>query len=138
MFKCQRCGECCKTLPIDIGYGDITRWNKEGRKDILRRVSFIDNYPETGYGGFYFEETLLKKDRVKSPCPFFGESGCGIYETRPMACRYYPDNHKNGCSNFGPAREWKREIIDKKQKRDLQKALNHFDMMMTILKVARK
>jgi len=138
MFKCQRCGECCKTLPIDIGYGDITRWNKEGRKDILRRVSFIDNYPETGYGGFYFEETLLKKDRVKSPCPFFGESGCGIYETRPMVCKDYPGSHENAPCFDAPLRKWNREIINRRQKENFQKALDHFDMMMTILRFARK
>ena len=125
IIECKRCGKCCKELPIDIGHSDITRWNKENRQDILKQVSFLNNFPSKGYGGFYIEKTLLKKDREKKPCPFYIKAECSIYSTRPMVCKDY------SCT--GDKKEF--EVT---QGLEFRKVLNHFNMMMAILKRARR
>ena len=28
-FRCERCGECCRTLPISLGWDDIERLYKD-------------------------------------------------------------------------------------------------------------
>ncbi|MCP4898238.1 MAG: YkgJ family cysteine cluster protein [bacterium] len=33
---------------------------------------------------------LKMKDEEKRECPFLGDAGCSVYETRPWACRMYP------------------------------------------------
>ena len=124
IIECKRCGRCCKELPIDIGHSDITRWNRERRTDILKEVSFLNNFPSKGYGGFYIEKTLLKSDREKKPCPFYIKSECSIYSTRPMVCKDY------SC-------EGDRKEFETSQGLELRKVLDHFDMMMVILKRAR-
>jgi Uma2 family endonuclease len=38
-----------------------------------------------------FEKELPKeKEDEEKTCPFLGDSGCSIYEDRPLTCRYYP------------------------------------------------
>lgn len=97
-FKCHRCGWCCKHKRINITYSDIKRWEKEGRWDILKEVSFVDysKHPNPDIRkttGFYFAKTC--KPTSEHPCPFLsmndGLATCTIYETRPLVCRNNPE-----------------------------------------------
>lgn len=89
-FKCQICGKCCKEIVINIAYSDITRWLAQKRYDILYQISWIDNYPKEGTGGFYIRETALAPKRS---CPFLVDNKCNIYDTRPRACADFPHGH---------------------------------------------
>lgn len=62
---------------IGISACDTSRWEREGRTDILSQVSEYSGWITPG------------------PCPFLvatedGRRVCGIYETRPETCREYP------------------------------------------------
>lgn len=62
---------------LGISAGDTSRWEREGRTDILAQVGPYSSWRNPG------------------PCPFLvaaddGRRVCGIYETRPETCREYP------------------------------------------------
>lgn len=90
-FNCKRCGWCCENKVINIAASDLMRWKKEGRKDILKEISWIHNYPRDNTGGFYIAQTAFNP---KQACPFLkyddNLSSCFIYQTRPRCCRNFP------------------------------------------------
>ena len=104
-FKCKRCGNCCITKPVNICYSDIMRWKEEDRKDILKKVTWIQNYPREKVGGFYIKDTAIVDIRK---CPFMKsfdwkeEKVCTIYKTRPLACKDFPMGSKkiDDCPGF--------------------------------------
>ncbi len=59
--NCEKCSACCTALRIDFKPGYSTR-------------------TDTG-------EDISKKSGV--PCRFLNETGCGIYEVRPLLCRQF-------------------------------------------------
>jgi len=76
-FECKRCGTCCENIKyVEITTNDIKRWKSEGRNDIISEINGNKFLPTQGR------------------CPFLehtnGLAVCGIYETRPEACRIYP------------------------------------------------
>jgi len=100
-FTCQMCGNCCREVTINVCASDIRRWLHEKRSDILLHISFIDNYPFKGTGGFYVAATTFAP---KQPCPFLGEDSlCGIHDTKPRACSDFPYGH----DVWGPCPAWK-------------------------------
>lgn len=134
-MKCQQCALCCETYPIDVAYSDVVRWRFSARRDILQEVSFINNYPEKGYAGFYVEKTL---HNPKIPCPFLQDSLCSIYDTRPLVCKDFPLSHdKTSCPSFEGVDELRRVKINDKQLGDMKKALDNYNDMMAILLWAR-
>jgi Fe-S-cluster containining protein len=89
-FKCQRCGNCCKNISINIAWSDFLRWSKEKRFDILSKITYV----KTGEGewdGFYINKTIVKPT---ADCPFLtkenGLAKCSIEDTKPRACRDAP------------------------------------------------
>lgn len=89
-WHCQRCGRCCKTKKINITYSDVTRWENEGRFDILSEVNLVQFKKDVAFTGFYFGKSALGNG-----CPFLIFDGvktsCRIYETRPKCCRNQPE-----------------------------------------------
>ena len=87
-FKCQQCGNCCKTININVGYSDILRWAKEQRYDILSKITYVES-DENGRSDFYIRDTVTVKD-----CPFLGWKGglsfCTIHDTKPLGCKDAP------------------------------------------------
>ena len=72
-FKCERCAECCRTLPISLDWGDIERLYKlEGEK-------FLDKLNDN-----------VIENCLKTPCPYLREKECLIYDKRPVVCRVFP------------------------------------------------
>ena len=43
------------------------------------------------------DKSLESQLMVRSPCPFLEESGCSVYEARPMACRIYLSSSEKAC-----------------------------------------
>lgn len=84
--RCACCGACCKAFGghLQASRHDIERWQKEGRDDLLARVSsvgFLWINPETGA----LEESCPYLERVDTDSAY-----CGINETKPAICRDYP------------------------------------------------
>ncbi|RLG31917.1 hypothetical protein DRN80_06860 [Methanosarcinales archaeon] len=72
-FKCERCGECCRTLPISLGWDDIERLYKDEGETFLDKLD--DNAIE---------------NCLKTPCPYLECNECVIYDKRPLVCRVFP------------------------------------------------
>lgn len=77
---------------LSASKADVARWRKQGRDDLLARVSsygWIWMNPETG--------------RVEDRCPFLVRTGpetaaCSIQDVKPDMCRDYPTlAHGNRC-----------------------------------------
>lgn len=137
-MECRRCGTCCKEPIIEVCYGDIIRWKEENRKDVLQEISFLDNYPERGYGGFYIEKSVRKP---KQPCPFYIDNLCSIYGTRPMACRDYPysqSKEKSLCVNISPVDKFFRDMLKKRQQKAFNKSIARYPELMAILVESRR
>lgn len=133
------CGKCCKELPIEVFASDIRRWLFEKRYDILEQVSFLDNYPSLGTGGFYVIETVKAPKR---PCPFLNQDGlCSIHNTKPRICRDYPLGYTGWKScpymNKSDVTERKARRLRKKQIRDLKDTLMNKTFLLKQLIEAR-
>ena len=81
--------QCCKDAHIMLTPCDIIRMKQRLG---LSSDEFLQIYTTLGH----IEKTDLPipvmkmlEDEEKT-CPFLDESGCGIYEDRPLTCRYYP------------------------------------------------
>lgn len=135
-FKCQRCGWCCQNVVINITYSDIVRWLSEDRKGILQEISFIDNYPRKGTGGFYIAKTAFNP---KQSCPFLEMNNrvatCKIHSTKPKACQDYPlSSH---CPNFNETPP-NLEQIKRGQIKDFKMAFNNRRILLNALIEARR
>ena len=84
-IDCTACGNCCRTLIINVSPGDVERCCS-----ILgaNEVAFRDRYIETSLQGAEFVNAL--------PCHFFEANKCTIYEARFTDCREFPHLHKDG------------------------------------------
>lgn len=141
-FECNQCGRCCKEITINISQSDILRWKEENRKDILREVSWLNNYPRKNTGGFYIIKTTYNP---KQSCPFYKGDICSIHDIKPKACRDYPFSQSQGevfseCFMFGLDGKFplKRKKIKKSQYKDFKKAFDNQGRLMPILIEARR
>lgn len=83
-IDCLDCANCCKTTSPIFYQTDIERAAKELR---IRPGDFIEKYLRVDED----EDFVL----ISSPCPFLGaDNYCGIYESRPKACREYPHTNR--------------------------------------------
>ncbi|RMG88019.1 MAG: YkgJ family cysteine cluster protein [Candidatus Dadabacteria bacterium] len=91
---CLRCGICCDLYGhrLRATDGDLERWNREGRADLLARVG-----PDQEI--WYDPATGERLD----DCPFLVRTGpeearCRIHYTKPAVCRRYPTRaHRGRC-----------------------------------------
>jgi len=92
-FQCSRdlsCfTKCCREAHIILTPYDIIRLKKTLG---LSSDEFLFVY--TGLGTIDNTElpvpVLKMKEDEEKTCPFLVKEGCGIYEDRPLTCRYYP------------------------------------------------
>ena len=139
-MKCVGCGNCCRERAIDITFSDILRWSDEKRRDILREVFYIDNFPQKGQGGFYIEKSLKTKENLNRQCPFLtDENKCSIHNTKPSGCKDAPLAYKefNECSVFEKASDFVVSAMVKKQTRDIMAAKRNYNVVMNALVEAR-
>ena len=138
--RCRRCGKCCENLVINVCYSDIIRWFNNGRNDILQEVSFINNYPKNGTGGFYITKTALNP---KQACPFLiTESDiitCSIHDTKPKACIHFPASSEkvDFCLVSKVSSKETREQLKKDQRKDFKMAHDNWQSLLAILVQAR-
>lgn len=84
-IDCTQCGNCCKTLIVNITPAEITGL-----------AAFL-NKPEAAVREEYIEESLAGNCYINSiPCTFLKERKCSIYDQRFTECRDFPHLHKPG------------------------------------------
>ena len=91
-FQCRKgiaCwNACCSNIDISLTPYDILRLK---RRLGLASAQFLQQYAvpyeleKDGIAG-----VKLKPVAGGTACPFMRAEGCGVYEDRPTACRYYP------------------------------------------------
>lgn len=80
--------KCCRNASIMLTPYDIIRI-KKGLG--LTSDEFLFLYTTPGLiAGTELPVPILKIDEKTGACPFLVETGCSIYDFRPLTCRYYP------------------------------------------------
>ena len=86
-FECQRCSACCR---FDPGYVFLTEKDLKmlaaGKK--MDQKAFREKYCRPVDIGGFSRISLTEKSNYD--CVFWEESGCAVYESRPVQCRTYP------------------------------------------------
>lgn len=112
-FHCRRCGHCCLTL-VDayrgaLSEGDLERWRRAGRTDLLAWVQTLELGPgNVLHLAWVDPETGDDVDR----CPWLvqdadGLYGCSIEDLKPDHCRAFPDHRGHAAANGCPGYERK-------------------------------
>ncbi len=111
---CIRRGLCCRTNPGWFGPGEVEAAARlldlepdafVRRYAVVTSVEVADSESGEARTVYAFAPVKLGRDRVpllkpgsvadrlyyqlRSPCVFFGDGGCRIYEARPIECRRY-------------------------------------------------
>ncbi|OJW81043.1 MAG: hypothetical protein BGO69_02980 [Bacteroidetes bacterium 46-16] len=84
-IDCTQCGNCCKSLVINITAAEIEGLAAYLGADV---ATVKHDYIEESMGGQYFINTM--------PCHFLSDNKCRIYEQRFTECRAFPHLHKPG------------------------------------------
>jgi uncharacterized protein len=86
-FECQRCSGCCRGEP---GYVFLQEADLERLLERLgeERASFLSRYCRVVDMGL--EKLFSLKEKANNDCVFWGDSGCAVYEDRPVQCSTYP------------------------------------------------
>jgi Fe-S-cluster containining protein len=85
-FECERCGKCCKGMQgIALNSLDTARMAKQlgiDKNDFVREYTTASLRKPSDR----WYKTVGEDQR----CPFLGEDGCQVYESRGQVCRFYP------------------------------------------------
>ncbi|MEP6846144.1 MAG: YkgJ family cysteine cluster protein [Panacibacter sp.] len=85
-IDCTQCGNCCRSLMINVEDADAARLAAQLQTD---KESFYNRYVERSSQG-----SLAVMNTI--PCHFLHENKCTVYEARPNECREFPDLHHPG------------------------------------------
>lgn len=79
-IDCTLCGNCCKSLMINVEPNDITQLSSylKMKEEVVK-----EKYLETSG-----TSTLAIMNKI--PCHFLNENKCTVYEARPSECRVFP------------------------------------------------
>jgi Fe-S-cluster containining protein len=94
-IACRRCGACCHVdMVAYVSPGDIRRWEKERRYDIIARLRENDV--------MWAGDRIIDKSGARvTSCVYLKWHGssfsCEIYETRPMVCRNFIPGSSELC-----------------------------------------
>lgn len=94
-FSCHKgisCwNRCCHDADIVVTPGDMLRLSRHFG---IRPTEFLDRYCYQApweRAGLPVARLRMAGESGSGPCPFVAaESGCTVYEDRPVTCRYYP------------------------------------------------
>lgn len=81
-IDCTRCGNCCKSLMVNITADEADRAATALQ---MSRQAFDDKYVEKGSHDLMIINTI--------PCSFLSGTTCSIYEHRFAGCREFPALH---------------------------------------------
>ena len=84
-IDCTACGNCCKTLMINVEESDLVRLANHLEMDVTETKSK------------FIEESMGKEMIINTiPCHFLKDTVCTIYPYRFTDCREFPHLHKTG------------------------------------------
>ncbi len=86
-IDCTSCGNCCKTLMINVTDMEADRMAAHLS---ISRSNFDDQYLEKGSNGMMLMNSI--------PCSFLKDKKCSVYESRFEGCREFPAMHLPGFS----------------------------------------
>ena len=87
-IDCTQCGNCCKSLMINVTQKELTELsNFLNQEEKLVKEKYIEESQE----GQLIINTI--------PCHFLSEKKCSIYENRFTECREFPHLHKENFSS---------------------------------------
>lgn len=86
-IDCTSCGNCCKTLMINVTDMEADRMAAHLS---ISRSNFDDHYLEKGTNGMMLMNSI--------PCSFLQDKKCSVYESRFEGCREFPAMHLPGFS----------------------------------------
>lgn len=81
-IKCTDCGNCCKSLMVNIDEAEANRLTQYLQMD---RVVFDEKYIQKGESGRMILNTI--------PCPFLENNACTVYSHRFAGCKEFPAFH---------------------------------------------
>ncbi len=92
VFECGRNRDCftrcCADVAIVLAPHDVLRLKRALGID---SSEFLERYTISPFSKDQkIPAVLLKMDEQTRACPFVSASGCGVYASRPWACRMYP------------------------------------------------
>ena len=87
-IDCQQCGNCCKTLMIQVTAAEASSVAAHLQQDPHQ---FMDAYLEKGIG----EQMIMQS----MPCTFLQNRSCSIYEHRFAGCKEFPALHLPGFTS---------------------------------------
>lgn len=85
-IDCTTCGNCCRSLMINVNGHDGNRLAKHLQ---ISTDEFYQRYVETSSEG-----SLAVMNKI--PCHFLNDNKCTVYEARPAECREFPGLHHAG------------------------------------------
>lgn len=140
-FTCDQCGKCCNEKHFDIGinllYTDVREW-MDSEAGVLLSSMGVQVFRSTGASAVFLDrkEDYLNKLRFKSDaykkvmveinpslalvndaekldCVFFNclDNKCSIYDERPISCRVFPYQYKEGDRNEKGVKTSKASIV---------------------------
>jgi len=80
---CTRCGQCCRSLMINVKPGEIPPLAQHLDLDA---ANFIGQYLEQSLEGQFIIN--------RQPCHFLSENKCNVYDLRFQSCRDFPHLHQ--------------------------------------------
>lgn len=86
-IDCTSCGNCCKTLMINVTDKEADRLSIHLN---INRSNFDEQYMEKGSNGMMLMNAI--------PCSFLQDNKCTVYESRFEGCREFPAMHIPGFS----------------------------------------
>ena len=86
-IDCTSCGNCCKTLMINVTDMEADRMAAHLS---IARSNFDDQYLEKGTNGMMLMNSI--------PCSFLQDKKCRVYESSIERCREFPAMHLPGFS----------------------------------------
>lgn len=108
-YRCRQCGDCCRRLDYrhQVTAGDVARWRRRGRDDILAWVREDRGDDGEPVYGIWREPGAA---RFAGVCPWLKNLPgtakwiCAIHDVKPEICRQYPASRKHaemtGCIGF--------------------------------------
>jgi Fe-S-cluster containining protein len=84
MVDCKKCGKCCSKLKLEIM-----------ELDLIREPKLRYRAVELGNNNRDIDNPFNKAYMLPSPCPFYVDGNCIIYDTRPNLCVAFGDKCLN-------------------------------------------
>jgi Fe-S-cluster containining protein len=85
-IDCTQCGNCCKSLMINVTSADTERLAAHLHTSVRK---FEEKHIERSSEG-----TMAVMNSI--PCHFLHENKCAVYKARPEECRQFPGLHRKG------------------------------------------